>query len=79
MLKKVLIGIAVVIVVFLVIVAMQPSDYRVPRSLAIDAPPEAMFPHVNEMKKWEGWNPWGKIDPNMKLTYDGPASGVGAS
>ena len=38
-----------------------------------------MFAQVNEIKKWEAWNPWGKIDPNMKLTYTGPASGVGAS
>jgi hypothetical protein len=58
---------------------MQPSGYRVMRSLAINAPPAAVFPHVNELKKWETWNPWGKIDPNMKLTYDGPPSGVGAS
>jgi hypothetical protein len=25
------------------------------------------------------WNPWEKIDPNMKLTYEGPPAGVGAS
>ena len=43
------------------------------------SPPESIFPHVNELKQWEAWNPWGKIDPNMKLTYDGPAAGVGAS
>lgn len=79
MLKKILIGIAVVIIVFLVVVAMQPSTFNVTRSLTIGAPPDAVFPHVNELKKWEMWNPWGKIDPNMKLTYDGPPSGVGAS
>lgn len=79
MLKKVLIGIAAIIIVFLVVVAMQPADFRVTRSLAIAAPPEAVFPHVNELKKWEAWNPWGKIDAAMKLTYEGPASGVGAA
>ena len=57
---------------------MQPSSYRVARSLAITAPPDAVFPHMNDLKKWEAWNPWGKADPNMKLTYGGPASGVGA-
>jgi len=69
----------VVIVIFLIIMALQPSTYRVTRSLAINAPPDAVFPHINELKKWETWNPWGKIDPNMKLTYDGPPFGVGAS
>src|SRR5207247_10632717 len=61
------------------IVATRPSEYSVTRSVAIAAPPDAVFPHVNELKKWAVWNPWEKIDPAMKLTYEGPASGVGAS
>ena len=68
MLKIILIAIPAVIVVFLIIVALQPSDFRVTRSGAIAARPEAVFPHVNELKKWEAWNPGGKIDPAMKLT-----------
>ena len=79
MLNIILIAIPTIIVVFLIIVAMQPSNYRVARSLVIAAPPEAVFPHMNELKKWEAWNPWGKADPNLKLTYGGPASGVGAN
>ena len=79
MLKIILIAIPVIIVAFLIVVAMQPSDFRVTRSATFAAPPEAVFPHVNELKKWEAWNPWGKIDPTMKLTYEGPASGVGAA
>lgn len=79
MLKKILIGIAVVILVFLIIVAMQPADYQVTRSATVATPPDVVFPHVNELKKWAAWNPWEKLDPNMKLTYDGPASGAGAS
>ena len=78
-LKIILIAIPTIIVVFLIIVAMQPSSYRVARSLVIAAPPDAVFPHMNELKKWEAWNPWGKADPNIKLTYGGQASGVGAS
>ena len=79
MLKIILIAIPTIIVVFILIVAMQPSSYRVVRSLAITAPPDALFPHMNDLKKWEVWNPWAKADPNMKLTYGGPTSGVGAN
>ena len=79
MLKIILIAIPTIIVVLLIIVAIQPSSYRVARSLAISAPPHAVFPHMNEFKKWAAWNPWGKADPNMKLTYGGTASGVGAT
>lgn len=79
MLKKILIGIAIIIVGFVIVVAMQPGEYRVTRSTTIVAPPEAVFPYVNELKKWEVWNPWGKIDPAMKLTYAGPPAGKDAS
>jgi uncharacterized protein YndB with AHSA1/START domain len=79
MIKKILLVLGAALVAFLVIVALQPADYRVSRSTTISAPPEAVFPNVNEFKKWEAWNPWGKIDPSMKVTYSGPEGGPGAS
>ena len=79
MLTKILIAVALIVIAFVIIVATRPADYSVTRSLAIAAPPDALFPHVNELKKWEPWNPWGKIDPAMKLTYEGPPSGLGAA
>ena len=79
MLKKILIGLLVIIIVFLVVVALQPADFRVTRSATIAAPPEVVFPHVNELKKWDAWSPWAKLDPNAKNTFEGPASGKGAA
>ena len=78
MLKTILISLAVIIVVFLVVVALQPKEFRVARSTAISAAPPAVFAQVNDFHKWAAWNPWGKIDPAMKQTYEGAQSGVGA-
>ena len=78
MLLKTLIAVAVIVVVFVVIVALQPKEYRVARSTTISAPPAAVFAQVNDFHKWEAWNPWGKIDPAMKQAYEGAPSGVGA-
>ena len=78
MLKKILIALAVIIVVLVVIVALQPSDFRVTRSTTISAPPPAVFTQVNDFHKWQAWNPWGKIDPAMKQTYEGATAGTGA-
>jgi hypothetical protein len=78
MLIKVLIAIGVIVVVFAVIVALQPSSFRVARSTRISAPPPAVFAEVNDFHKWEAWNPWGKIDPAMKQTYEGAPAGTGA-
>ena len=79
MIIPIIAGVAVVVLLFIIIVATRPSEFRVSRSLAIGASPESVFPHVNTLRQWEAWNPWGKLDPNSKITYDGPASGVGAS
>jgi hypothetical protein len=78
MLKKILIAIAAIIVVFLIIVAMQPGEFRVTRSADVAAPQAAVFDQVNDLHKFEKWNPWGKIDPAMKVSYEGAAAGVGS-
>ena len=78
MLIKILIAFAVIVIVLVIVVAMQPSEFRVARSATISAPPPAVFAQVNDFHKWEAWNPWGKIDPAMKQTYEGAPAGVGA-
>ena len=82
MVKKLLLGIAVIVivlvVVFLVMVLLQPSQYHIERSTTINAPAAVVFAQVNDFHKWNAWSPWANRDPNMKQTYEGQASGVGA-
>jgi len=78
MVLKVLIGVAGVVAILAGIVAIQPSKYKVERSATIAAPAAAVFDQVNELKKWEAWSPWEKVDPAMKRTYEGPPAGTGA-
>lgn len=78
MLKKILLGLAVVVVVFVIVVATRPTDFRVVRSTTIAAAPDAVFPHLNDLKKWQEWSPWAKLDPKCKNTFEGPVAGPGA-
>jgi uncharacterized protein YndB with AHSA1/START domain len=78
MLKRILIGLVVLVVVFLIIVAMQPADFRVTRSVTVNAPPAIVFAQVNDFHKWDAWSPWAKLDPNAKTSFEGPAAGEGA-
>ena len=78
MLKTILISLAVIVIILAIIVALQPSEFRVARSTMISAPPTTVFAQVNDFHKWEAWNPWGKIDPAMKQVYEGAAAGSGA-
>ena len=78
MLINILIGVAVLIVVFIIVVATRPDSFRVTRSTVVSAPAAVVFAQVNDLHKWEAWNPWGKLDPACKMTYEGPPSGTGA-
>lgn len=54
--KALLIVVAAVVAAvggFAVVVAMQPNEFRVTRSATIDAPPAAVFAHVNDFHKWD--------------------------
>lgn len=79
MLKIILITVAVIIAVLAVVVALQPAEFRVARSATMSAPAQVVYAQVEDLRKWEAWNPWQKIDPAMKLTFAGPAAGPGAS
>ena len=83
MIKKAILGILalilIAVVAFCAVVAMQPEDFKITRSATINATPDKIFENVNDFHKWDAWSPWAKIDPAMKTTYSGAASGTGAS
>src|SRR5262245_66074886 len=74
----ILLGLAVVIAVFLVVVAMQTAEFRVERSGTFAAPPADVFAQVNDFHNWDAWSPWAKIDPQAKNTFEGAPAGTGA-
>lgn len=78
MLVYILIGVAAFIALFIVVVLMQPTHFRITRSANMSAPTAAVFAQVNDFHNWAAWSPWAKIDPAMKLTYDGAPAGTGA-
>jgi hypothetical protein len=78
MLKWSLAAIAAVVAIFLIVVAMQPSDFKVERSATMRAPAPAAFAQVNDFQNWRAWSPWEKVDAELRRQYDGPNAGTGA-
>ena len=78
MLKKILLVLLVAIVALLGYAWTRPDTYTVTRSAVVPAPPERVFALIDDFHHWAEWSPWQKLDPAMKATYSGPASGVGA-
>ncbi|MEM7192107.1 MAG: SRPBCC family protein [Pseudomonadota bacterium] len=78
MFKKIVFVIVALIAAFVIYVAMQPSEYRVERSITIAAQPGKVFENVNDFHKWQAWSPWADLDPNAKITFEGAEAGKGA-
>ncbi len=83
MIKKIIVAIVVIFAIFVaglyIAASMQATDFKITRSAVFSAPPEKVFDQINDFHKWDAWSPWAKLDPNMKVTHSGAASGVGAS
>lgn len=79
MLITILALVALAVVAFVIIVAMRPSEFRVARSATILAPPEVVFAEVNDLRRYNAWAPWSKMDPDARQVFDGPPTGVGAA
>jgi polyketide cyclase/dehydrase/lipid transport protein len=78
MLKKILLGLAVVLVALCGFVAMRPSSFTVQRTATLKASPDVAFALVNDFHQWSEWSPWDKLDPNQKRTFEGAATGMGS-
>jgi carbon monoxide dehydrogenase subunit G len=68
----------VVVGVVLAYAATKPDVFRVQRSASIKAPPEKIFPLINDFRSWSSWSPYEHKDPAMKKTFSGAAAGTGA-
>ena len=78
MLKYIAIVAGVAVIAIVLVAAMQPATYHVERSTTIAAAPQTIHPLVDDFHNWQQWSPWAHLDPNMKVSYSGAASGPGA-
>ena len=57
---------------------MADDTFTVERSATVDAPAESIYPHIADFHRWTSWSPWEGVDPDLRRSYTGPASGIGA-
>lgn len=79
---KIIVTIAVVlaiaIAIVLILAATKPETFSVQRAAIVNAPPEEIFPLINDFRQWGSWSPYEHKDPAMKRTYSGAVRGKGA-
>lgn len=77
-LKKVLIGLVVLIVVLTALAFVLPAQSRVERAIVINAPTATVFAVMRDFEQFNQWSPWAELDPNTQYTYSGTRGEVGA-
>ncbi len=75
----ILLALAFIAILIIIVIAGRPDEFIVTRAARISAPPEKIFPHVNDLHQWAAWSPWAKLDPNAKNTFTGADAGPGAA
>lgn len=76
--KKILLGLAIVLVLFVAIAFVLPSKLDVTQSIQVKAPASYVFEEINDLKNWKKWSYWETQDTTIKTTYSEPSAGVGA-
>lgn len=77
--KKVLIGVLVLVALALAFVASRPGRFEVQRSTTIAAAPGTVHAILADFHQWDRWSPWERMDPEMKKDFGGPERGTGAT
>jgi carbon monoxide dehydrogenase subunit G len=78
MLKTIIMLLVVLIATVLIYAATKPDTFRVQRTTSVKAPPEKIFPLINDFHNFGAWSPYEKKDPAMKRTLSGASNGKGA-
>jgi uncharacterized protein YndB with AHSA1/START domain len=79
MLKTILFIVAAVVAALLAYAAFKPDSFRLSRSATIAAPPDKVFALINDLRRFNEWNPFARLDPQNSITYDTVTAGVGGA
>ncbi|WP_342132435.1 SRPBCC family protein [Hydrogenophaga sp. OTU3427] len=79
MLKTLALVLLVAVAALLVYASTRPDHFRVERATTIHAPAERLFPLINDLHRFNTWNPYNQKDPAMAGQYSGPEAGPGAT
>ena len=70
--------ILLVIIAILVIAMISiGKHYHYEKSIVINAPAEKIYSHISSTKAINEWNPWLKLDANLKVEYSGESGKIG--
>lgn len=76
---RLILGLGVLVLILSAVALGLPAHVTAARSVVINAPESAVFPYVNNLRRYPEWAPWADRDPDITMTYSGPQEGSGAT
>ena len=67
-----------IIAILGIVIAIQPSEAHIEKSIVINAPASSIFPEVSIYRNTNAWSPWMKMDPEARQTFEGTDGSVGS-
>jgi len=77
-LKWIAIVVVVLIVLFVVVGLLLPSEVSVERTIVVNTEAERVHRLVGDLNAWDDWTPFKEMDDTIAVTYGEKTSGVGA-
>ncbi|MEQ1887357.1 MAG: SRPBCC family protein [Bryobacteraceae bacterium] len=65
--------------VVLVVAAFRSKTFLLQRSTVIEAPADRLYGLIQDLKAFNTWNPFAKMDSNLNVQYDSITQGNGAA
>lgn len=75
--KKFLKILLAIVAILIIVMFLMGKAYHFEKSIVINAPVERVYAQINSTKAINQWNPWMKLDPNLKVTYSGNPGQIG--
>lgn len=76
-LKKVLIGLAILIAIPFIVALFVNGEYKIVREITINKPKQDVFNYIKFLKNQDNFSKWATMDPAMKKSYSGTDGQVG--
>jgi len=76
--RHILIDLVILFALLTIVAIFLPSKKHAEASVLIKAPAHVIYSQVDNFVNWEKWSPWAVRDSQMRSTYEGPVSGIGA-
>jgi len=75
---ELLVSLLIVFVLVVVVGALLPAHGHLERSVEVSSPLRQIFDSVDTFRRFPEWSALRRLDPQTKMTFEGPESGKGA-